>query len=60
MRLGVAASLVEGAVLPGDVSVEEGRVSGLGLSPAGLTGLAVPGFADVQVNGVTEVDFLSG
>src|ERR1035437_646532 len=59
MRLGVAASLVEGTVLPGDVSVEEGLVSGLGLSPAGSTGLATPGFVDVQVNGVAGVDFLS-
>lgn len=59
MRLGVAASLVDGAVVPGDVSVDEARVSGLGLSPAGSTGLAVPGFVDVQVNGVAGVDFLA-
>jgi N-acetylglucosamine-6-phosphate deacetylase len=58
MRLGVAAALVGGALVPGDVSVDAGRVSGLGLAPAGAAGLAVPGFVDVQVNGVAGVDFL--
>jgi len=59
MRLGVAAALVEGSVVAGDVSIEDGRVSGVGLSPAGDAGLAAPGFVDVQVNGYAGVDFLA-
>jgi N-acetylglucosamine-6-phosphate deacetylase len=58
MRLGVAAALVAGAVLPGDVDIEEGKIAGIGLAPAGPRGLAVPGFVDVQVNGFGGVDFL--
>jgi N-acetylglucosamine-6-phosphate deacetylase len=58
MRLGVAAALVDGAVLAGDVAVDDGLVSGVGLSPAGSSGLAAPGFVDVQVNGFAGVDFL--
>jgi len=59
VRLGVAAALVEGSLLPGDVAVEEGLVSAVGLSPAGRGGLAAPGFVDVQVNGFAGVDFLA-
>ncbi|HXZ99767.1 MAG TPA: N-acetylglucosamine-6-phosphate deacetylase [Candidatus Binatia bacterium] len=59
MRLGVAAALVDRAIVNGDVGIEEGRVSGVGLSPAGRAGLASPGFVDVQVNGFAGVDFLA-
>ncbi len=58
MRLGVAAALVGGELVPGDLEVEDGRVAGVGLSPSG-EGLAVPGFVDLQVNGFGGVDFLS-
>ncbi len=58
MRLGVAAALVDGQIVPGDVSVADGRVEAVGLSP-GASGLAVPGFVDVQVNGFAGVDFLA-
>jgi N-acetylglucosamine-6-phosphate deacetylase len=59
VRLGVRAALVGGAELTGDVRIEAGRVAALGVSPAGSTGLAVPGFIDLQVNGFAGVDFLT-
>jgi N-acetylglucosamine-6-phosphate deacetylase len=57
MRLGVAAALVDGVIIPGDVELAGDRVAGVGLQPHGA-GLAVPGFVDLQVNGVGGVDFL--
>jgi N-acetylglucosamine-6-phosphate deacetylase len=57
MRLGVASALVDGDIVPGDVEVVEGVITGVGLAPAGRSGLAVPGFVDVQVNGFGGVDF---
>ncbi len=51
MRLGVAAALVDGVEVAGDVELAEGRVAAVGVSPPGAAGLAVPGFVDVQVNG---------
>jgi len=56
MRLGVRGALVGGAVVRGDVAVEDGVVVDVGLLPAGRAGLAVPGFVDVQVNGFGGVD----
>ncbi len=57
-RLGVAAALVDGAVVAGDVVVADGRVVEVGAQPATRGGrLAVPGFVDVQVNGFAGVDF---
>ena len=57
MRLGVTAALVEGALLPGDVELVEGLVTGVGLErgPA-AAGIAAPGFVDLQVNGFAGVD----
>ena len=57
MRLGVAAALVDGALLPGDVAVEDGAVTAVGLSGRGR-GIAAPGFVDLQVNGFAGVDLI--
>jgi N-acetylglucosamine-6-phosphate deacetylase len=57
VKLGVRAALVDGAIIPGDVTVEGDRISRVGVQPAGLGGLAAPGLIDVQVNGFAGIDF---
>lgn len=57
-RLGVAAALVHGVLVPGDVAVHHGRIEAVGLSNPGI-GIAVPGFIDAQVNGFAGVDILN-
>jgi N-acetylglucosamine-6-phosphate deacetylase len=58
MRLGVEAALVHGELVPGDVSIEGGRIVEVGLS-GGTHGLiAIPGLVDIQNNGFGGVDFL--
>jgi N-acetylglucosamine-6-phosphate deacetylase len=59
VRLGVAAALLGGEIVAGDVSVSDGLVEAVGVSRAGASGLAVPGFIDVQVNGFAGIDFLA-
>ncbi len=54
-RLGVAAAVVDGAVVPGDVEVRSGVVHAVGCAPAGR-GVALPGLVDLQVNGFVGVD----
>jgi N-acetylglucosamine-6-phosphate deacetylase len=56
--LGVAAALVDGALVPGDVSVLDGTIEAVGLSGGG-TGIAAPGFVDLQVNGFAGVDLMA-
>ena len=57
MRLGVAAALIGNELVPGDVAIGEGVIEGVGLSPVGKAGLAIPGFIDAQINGFDGVDF---
>jgi N-acetylglucosamine-6-phosphate deacetylase len=57
MRLGVAAALVDGRLLPGDVAVDDGVVTAVGAGGGGGHGIAAPGFVDLQVNGFAGVDF---
>ncbi len=57
MRLGVAAAIVDGALVRGDVELDDGVVTAVGLGEGGA-GLAIPGFVDLQVNGYAGVDVL--
>jgi N-acetylglucosamine-6-phosphate deacetylase len=56
VRLGVAAALVDGSLVPGDVDVAEGRVAAVGLAGHG-NGIAAPGLVDLHVHGFAGVDF---
>jgi N-acetylglucosamine-6-phosphate deacetylase len=56
VRLGVAAALVDGRLVPGDVEVADGRVGAVGLGGGAGRGIAAPGLVDLQVNGFGGVD----
>jgi N-acetylglucosamine-6-phosphate deacetylase len=56
VKLGVAYALVDGALVPGDVEIGDGRVVAVGLAGAG-SGIATPGFVDVHVHGFAGIDF---
>jgi N-acetylglucosamine-6-phosphate deacetylase len=59
VRLGVGAALIDGSLVPGDVRIEQGEVTEVGLSPAADGRIAAPGFVDLHINGVAGVDFLA-
>jgi N-acetylglucosamine-6-phosphate deacetylase len=59
MRLGVGAAIVAGELVPGDVAVDDGTVSAVGLGGAGGEHVALPGLVDLQVNGYAGVDLLA-
>jgi N-acetylglucosamine-6-phosphate deacetylase len=61
VALGVSAALCDGSLVGGDVLVEDGRVVAVGVAPppGGGSGIAVPGFLDLHINGLVGVDFLS-
>ena len=59
MRLGVEAALIDGTLVPGDVEIADGAVAAYGLAGANGSGVAVPGFVDLQVNGFAGVDLMS-
>jgi N-acetylglucosamine-6-phosphate deacetylase len=58
-RLGVAAALVDGRLVPGDVRIDGDLIGAVGLPPVAGGGLAVPGLVDLQVNGYAGVDLLT-
>ena len=59
MRLDVQAALVRGQLVAGDVEVEDGAITAVGLAGGTRGRIAVPGFVDLQVNGYGGVDFLA-
>ena len=59
MKLAVAAALIDGRLVPGQLEILDGRIVRYGLSGSNssVRGIAVPGFVDLQVNGFAGVDF---
>jgi N-acetylglucosamine-6-phosphate deacetylase len=57
-RLGVAAAMVDGAIVRGDVEIRDGCIASVGVGVGGSgRGLAIPALVDLQVNGYAGVDF---
>ncbi len=57
--LGVSAALVDGHLVPGDISLVDGIVEAVGLPAARGGRIAAPGLVDLQVNGFAGVDLMS-
>lgn len=59
MRLGVGSAIVEGVRVLGDVEIDDGTVTAVGIHPAGASDrVAAAGFLDLQINGIGTIDFL--
>ena len=56
MRISAKGAVIHGALVAGDVLVEEGRLSEIGLPSTGR-GYVLPGLIDLQVNGYGGADF---
>lgn len=59
MRLGVSATLVDGTLIDGDVTIDGDSVTAVGVSGGRGRGVAVPGFVDAHINGIGGVDFMT-
>jgi N-acetylglucosamine-6-phosphate deacetylase len=57
VKLGVEAAVVEGALVPGDVEIEDGRIARLGIGGSGGRGIAASGLVDLHVHGFGGVEF---
>ena len=57
VKLGVAAAVVDGSLVRGDVEIENGTIVAVGLA-GGRSGIAIPGLVDLQVNGFRGIDLL--
>ena len=53
------AALVDGRFLPGDVEIDDGLIRGVGVPGGAASGIAAPGFVDLQVNGFAGVDLMT-
>jgi N-acetylglucosamine-6-phosphate deacetylase len=59
VRLGVSATLVDGTLIDGDVTIDGDSVVAVGVSGGRGRGVAVPGFVDAHINGIAGVDYLT-
>jgi N-acetylglucosamine-6-phosphate deacetylase len=57
VRLGVGAAVIEGRLLAGDLEVEHGVVTSVGLSTGEPDLIAAPGFVDVHFHGYSGLEF---
>src|SRR5438445_4582956 len=59
VRLGVEAAIVGGQLVSGDVEIADGAIVACARNGKRGSGIAVPGFVDLHVNGFGGVDFLT-
>ncbi|MCB1485840.1 MAG: N-acetylglucosamine-6-phosphate deacetylase [Bauldia sp.] len=56
MRIPAKGAVIRGALVTGDIRVEDGRIAEIGLPSTG-NGYVLPGLMDLQANGYAGVDF---